>query len=258
MKKRIKKSNIFFIIVWNIILLTLIFLVQGNAFGQYRKMPPKIVRVLVRDWSVNVNGGRTSFFGELSLYDDELTQKLSKEGSWAYGFEVTRKISPVFGVSYQMIWGKLSGSNASSYFEAKISEWTLNATMNFVNLLMPDNNASFFLYAKVGAGQLNFDTKMEFNDYEKEDIYVSSESPELLYLIGGGAYYKISNSFDVNLEATARLMNNDNLDGNSRKNDNDYYSYISLGLTYKINNRPRDTRYYKKLGMRSPLIRRRR
>ncbi len=256
MKKRNKRANIVFLILWNIIFLTLIFLIQGNVFGQYQKPPPKIA-ILLKDWSVNVNGGKTSFFGELSLYDDELTQKLSKEGAWAYGFLINRKISPVFGMNYQMIWGTLKGSNSSSYFEAKIKEWTINTTLNLVNLLMPNNNSHFFLYAKLGAGQLTFDTKLVFDDAEKEDILVSSESPEFLYLLGGGAYYRISYSFDVNIEATARLMNNDKLDGSTRKNDNDYYSYISLGLTYKIKNKPRDTRYYKRMGMKSPLLRRR-
>jgi len=258
MKKRNKRANIVFLILWNIIFLTLIFLIQGKAFGQYRKPPSKIVTLLVRDWSVNVNGGRTSFFGELSLYDDELTKKLSKEGAWGYGFLIARKISPVFDVSYQMIWGELNGSNSSSRFESKIKEWSLNTTINLVNLLMPDNNSHFFFYGKFGAGQLTFNSRLIFNDTEKEDKFFSSESPEFLYLLGGGAYYKINHAFDVNIEATARFMKNDKLDGSSRKDDNDYYSYISLGITYKINNKPRDTRYYKQLGMKSPLIRRRR
>ncbi len=55
----------------------------------------------------------------------------------------------------------------------------------------------------------------------------------------------------------ARLVNSDRLDGTTNKKDKDYYSYLSVGITYKINNTPRDTRYYKRMGMRSPLIRRR-
>ncbi len=256
LENRDRLRNVYLLIAWNALLLLLILLIRSNAVGQYQKPPPKI-SVLLKNWSINVNGGQTSFFGELSLYDDELSEKLSKEGAWAYGFILSRQMTPVFGLSGQLLWGSLKGANTRSQFRAEIMEYTLNTTINFVNLLIPENDARFFLYGKLGFGQFQFNSKLVFDDPEEPDKYVESESPEFLYLLGGGAFYKFNHAFEVNIEATARLVNNDKLDGtNNNKGDNDYYSYISLGVTYKINNKPRDTRYYKKLGMKSPLIRR--
>jgi hypothetical protein len=255
-EKRAKKQNIYLLIIWNVILLIIIFLIQGNAFGQYQKPPPKIT-ILVKDWSVNVNGGKTSFFGDISLYDDELSEKLSKEGSWGYSIILSRQITPVFGISGQLLFGTLKGKSTRSQFSADIMEYTINTTINIVNILIPDNDASFFVYGKFGLGQFQFKSRLVFDDPEKEDRIVESDSPEALFLIGGGAYYKISHSFDVNAEMAARLVNSDRLDGTTNKKDKDYYSYLSVGITYKINNTPRDTRYYKRMGMRSPLIRRR-
>jgi hypothetical protein len=255
-ENRNRKQNIYFLVAWNALLILLILLIQANAFGQYQK-PPRKISALLKNWSVNLNVGQTSFFGEVSLYDDELSEKLSKEGSWSYGVILSRQMTPVFGLSGQLIFGTLKGANTRSQFSAEIMEYTFNTTLNFVNLLMPDNDARFFLYAKMGFGQFQFKSRLVFDDPEKPEKYIESESPEFLYLIGGGAYFKISRSFEVNLEATARLVNNDKLDGTSNnKGDDDYYSYISLGVTYNINNKPRDTRYFKKLGMKSPLIRR--
>jgi hypothetical protein len=251
-----KKQNIYLLIVWNGLLILLILLIHANAFGQYQKPPPKIT-VLLKNWSVNVNGGQTSFFGEVSLYDDELSEKLSKEGSWSYGFILSRQLTPVFGLSGQVIFGTLKGANTRSQFEADIMEYTLNTTINLVNLLIPENDARFYLYAKLGFGQFQFKSQLMFDEPEKQDLFVESEVPEFLYLIGGGACYKINYALEVNTEATVRLVNNDKIDGSvNNKDDNDYYTYISLGVTYNINNKPRDTRYYKKLGMKSPLIRR--
>ena len=255
-EKRAKRHNIYLLIIWNVILMIIIFLIQGNAFGQYQKPPPKIT-VLVKDWSINVNGGKTSFFGDVSLYDDELSEKLSKEGSWGYGLILSRQITPVFGISGQLLFGTLKGKNTRSQFAADIMEYTINTTINIVNILIPDNNARFFLYGKFGIGQFQFNSRLVFDDPEKEDKIVESNSPEVLYLIGGGAYYKISHSFNVNAEMAARIVDSDKLDGTENKKDTDYYSYLSVGVTYKINNTPRDTRYYKRMGMRSPLIRRR-
>ncbi len=254
--KQEKRRNIYHLLLWNALLLLIILLIQGNVFGQYQKPSPKI-SALLKNWSVNVNGGQTSFFGDVSLYDEELTEKLSHEGSWSYGFALSRQMTPVFGLSGQLILGHLRGANTRSHFEAEITEYSMNTTLNIVNLLIPDNDARFFLYAKAGVGQFQFKSKLIFDDSEKEEIYVESNAPEFLYLIGGGAFYKLNHSFEVNAEGTARLVNNDKLDGTTNKKDDDYYSYICVGITYKINNKPRDTRYYKKLGMKSPLIRRR-
>ncbi|MBN2175791.1 MAG: hypothetical protein JW731_16800 [Bacteroidales bacterium] len=255
MKRKDKRYNIIFLIVWNLVLIGLIFLIQSKSFGQYHK-PPSFWSKLAKDWSLGVNAGQTAFFGDVSLYDDELSEKLSKEGAWAYGVSLNRQITPVIGLSGQLLVGKLEGSNSRSKFVADIMDYSVNLTLNFVNLLLPDNDAHFFLYGKLGMGQFQFESRLMYDDPDKQDLLVQPESPEFLYLIGGGASYIINHAFDVNFDGTARMVNNDRLDGTSNKKDKDYYSYISLGFTYKINNRPRDTRYYKKLGMKSPLIRR--
>ncbi len=258
MDNKERRHNIYFLIIWNAILILVFILIQNNVFGQYQKAPSRLSDFLTKNWSVNMNGGKTSFFGEVSLYDDNLTEKLSKEGGWAYGFIVGKKLSPIFSLNGQLLFGQLKGSNTRSSFHADITEYSVSTTLNIVNLLLPDNDAHLFFYGKLGMGQFEFTSTLVYDDAEKPDLVVKSTTPEFFYLLGGGSYFQISRSFDVNVEFATRLANNDKLDGTSNnKNDKDYYDYISVGLTYKINNRSRDTRYYRKLGMKSPLIRRR-
>jgi hypothetical protein len=231
-------------------------MIRGNVFGQYHKPPPKIA-VLLKNWSITANGGKTSFFGEVSLYDDELTEKLSKEGAWGFGVGLSNQVSPVFSLGGELIFCTLKGASTRSRFESNITEYSFNTTINLVNMLMPDNDANFFVYGKLGLGQFSFKSNLIFDDPSKEDKYTESKAPEFAFLLGGGVYYVVSHSFNINAEMVARLANNDKLDGTINKNDKDYYSYLSVGLSYKINNKPRDTRYFKRLGMKSPLIRRR-
>lgn len=254
--RRKSTTNIIYLVLWNLLLITLIFLIQNKSFGQYYHAPTTWASLL-RNWSVNANVGRTSFFGEVSVYDHEFKEKMSKDGSWAFGFELARQFTPVFGLSGQYLLGQLSGSNSKSHFYSNITEYSANLTINLVNMLIPDNDAHFFPYFKLGIGQFTYDTKLIYNDPNKADITAKSKNPEFLYLFGGGAFFVLTNAFNVNMEFTGRRMNNDRIDGADNKKDDDYYSYISLGVTYKINNIPRDTRYYKKMGMKSPLIRRR-
>ncbi len=253
---RKNSKNIIFLVLWNLVLIALILIISNKSYGQYRK-PPNFWSKLAKNWSVNVNGGRTSFFGDVSLYDEEFSEKMSKEGSWAYGAGVYRQLTPIFALGGDILIGQLAGSNSRSKFTSNIKEATVNLTVNMVNLFIPDNNARFIPYAKFGMGQFTYDTKLIFDDPNKADIISASESPEFLYLFGGGAYYIISHSFDVNLEMMGRRMNNDKIDGTTNKKDDDYYSYFSIGFTYNINNVPRDTRYFKRMGMKSVLIRRR-
>lgn len=237
-------------------MLVLVLLIQSNAFGQYRK-PPSFWTRLAEGWAVNANVGRTAFFGDVSLYDDEFDEKMSKEGAWAFGFGITRQLSYVFALDGQAVFGQLTGSNSQSEFTSNINEYSVNLSADLVNMLIPDNRAGLHPYLKVGMGQFSFNTSLKYYDPNKPDLKTQSSTSEFVFMFGGGAYYIISNSFDVNLEFMARRMNNDRIDGTPNKESTDYYSFLSAGVVYKINNVPHDVRYYKRLGMRSPLIRRR-
>lgn len=250
------KKNIAYLIIWNILMLALILLIQSTAFGQYRK-PPTFFSSLIEGWSVNANVGRTSFFGDVSMYDEQFNEKMTKEGSWACGFGVARQINFVFALEGQALFGKLSGSNSLSEFESNINEYSLQITTDLVNLLIPVNKASLHPYLKVGMGQFNFNTRLRYYDPNVKDLTVTSQVPEFVYLFGAGAFYILSDSFDANIEFMGRRMSNDRLDGTPDKEDKDFYSYLSVGMVYKINNMRRDVRYYRRMGMRSPLIRRR-
>lgn len=254
--RRKNKRNIIFLVVWNVLLVILIFLFQSQVFGQYRK-PPSFWTRLSEGWAVSANVGRTSFFGDVSLYDDEFDEKMSKEGSWAFGFGITRQISYVFALEGQALFGQLAGSNSQSSFVSDIKEYSVHLSADLVNMLIPENRAGLHPYIKMGLGQMSFNTRLKYDDPNRADLTTASSTPEFVFLFGGGVYYIISNSFDVNLEFMARRIDSDRLDGTPNKEDNDFYSYLGAGFVFKINNVPRDVRYYKRLGMKSPLIRRR-
>ena len=254
--RRKNKKNIVYLIFWNLLILGLIILFQSSAFGQYQK-PPTFFTRLIEGWSVNANGGRTAFFGDVALYDDQFDEKMSKEGAWGVGFGIARQINYVFALEGQALFGKLRGSNSASEFESNINEYSLQLTTDLVNLLIPVNRASLHPYLKLGMGQFNFNTSLHYFDPDKKDIVVNSASPEFVYMFGAGTFFIISDSFDATAEFMARRMNNDRLDGTPNSDDKDFYSYLSVGFVYKINNKARDVRYYRRMGMKSPLIRRR-
>jgi len=74
------KKNIIELFAWNLLLLVLLLLIQDNAFGQFRKPPSAFSRFL-KGWSLTANVGRTAFFGDVSLYDEEFNEKMKKRRS---------------------------------------------------------------------------------------------------------------------------------------------------------------------------------
>jgi len=234
-----------------IIFLLLIFVFPITTNAQYSKrIKPKKFE-WTRNWGVNLNMGTTSFFGDVSLYDDDYADKLKKESSVGYGIIISRRINPLINLELQFLKGGLKGKNSKSKFEAEIFEYTFNITLNVVNLLLPDNHGHFFLYPKMGLGQFRFSSRLTYKDPEKNDRIVDTGVPEFVFLLGAGAYYAISPSFNFTTEINGRMTNNDQIDGTKNKKDKDYYSYMSIGITYNINNAKQQYRTIK----RTPLIR---
>ena len=99
---------------------------------------------------MNVNGGRTAFFGDVALYDDQFDEKMSKEGAWGVGFGIARQINYVFALEGQAMFGKLRGSNSVSEFESNINEYSLQITTDLVNLLIPVNFYGGGMWCGVG------------------------------------------------------------------------------------------------------------
>lgn len=241
------------------ILLTImvLFLFQSFSYAQYDRKTYKWSNLL-KHWSIGLSIGQTSFYGDVSLYDNELSDKLSKEGSWSYGFKLARQLTPVIGLQGQLLLGKLRGTNSVSSFEANIKQISADLTLNFVNLLLPGNDSRFFVLAKIGLGEYVFDSRLRFNDPNKADIEINPKTPEVLFLLGPAIHYKISNSFDVNADLDVQWAKNDKLDGTTNNNkDDDYYTYLSVGITYNINNINRSARGFRHVGGKFSLIKRR-
>ncbi|MBC8485315.1 MAG: hypothetical protein H8D45_04665, partial [Bacteroidetes bacterium] len=75
------------------------------------------------------------------------------------------------------------------------------------------------------------------------DSYANGVNPEkdkpvtdIIFPVGLGINYKLNDMFNIELEASSRFINSDKLDGKVRYK-NDKYWFVSLGLTYKFNNK---------------------
>jgi hypothetical protein len=189
-------------------------------------------------WSVNANIGFTSYFGDLSYYDTDITRKLSAESGTAVGVMVTKHFNKLIGVSGELIYGDFKGGNNKNIsFKTELLEYNIQARLDFIRLILPNRSPKFGIEGHAGVGHLLFkSTSFEISEGdEKRNIY-DTGVPEFVWFFGAGAHYHIGNNFAITAEISLHNAQNDKLDNLVKNNDFDYYSYLSLGLTYYIDN----------------------
>ena len=186
-------------------------------------------------WSVNLSTGLTSYYGDLSIYDANPISKLSKESGMGMGLQVTKYFGSAFDISGQLLFGKIKGHKEELSFKTKLFEYSLQTRVDLVNLFSEKKNHRFHINGFVGIGQFLFDARMW--EYEGEDGSESKEStsvPEFVAYVGGGLNYMLTDNIAITTDLALRRSQNDKVDNYSKGDDFDYYTYLSVGVTFYI------------------------
>ncbi|HPE55292.1 MAG TPA: hypothetical protein P5514_04930 [Bacteroidales bacterium] len=196
----------------------------------------KDIKTFNQNWGVNVNAGLTSYYGDLSIYDNDFVAKLQHESRLGMSAILTKKLDPTFSFSAQVMFGQLKGQKNNLEMRSAIFEYNLHMRLNFVEMFSPNR------YRKVGitgfAGIGNFVFATSLYEYYEGGVNVTNFNarvPEFIYFFGGGVNYMLSNDIDITLELSIKQFENDKVDGVVANSGYDYYSYFSMGFTYKIN-----------------------
>lgn len=207
-------------------------------------------------WSINGNFGSNLFYGDLG----------EKENQWAYGLSLSKKISPLFSINAQGLYGTLKGRDKTigQYFEADFYEYNINLKVDLSTLIYGINTDRMFsFYGLVGVGMSNFNTERytiigdtlvggngHFTQSGGFDMSFGLsnnkfKTGEGILPVGLGCNFRISKSWDFTIESTIRGINpgSDNLDDiydNSMAVEG--YGYTCVGLTYKFGQTPKRVR----------------
>ena len=223
--KREIKSSVFLII--------LVVLFNHPSFSQNKRLNLRYQNEIWKLWSLDLNAGLLSFYGDVSTHDGNYFNKLKYESGPALSLNITKHFSRLVALSGQFMLGNLNGLNGNISFEADLFEYNLNAKINLFNLFYPTNQGKFGLTAQAGLGQFIFTSEQVIKN---EGINTTSKHearvPEFVYFLGAGTFIKTSDKFAVSLDLSIRQCQNDRLDVLVKNNDFDYYSYLSLGVIY--------------------------
>jgi hypothetical protein len=187
-------------------------------------------------WSINANVGLTSYFGDLSYHDSDISGKLTYESGPAIGIMATKHFNKLFGVSGEIIYGNLEGGNNKNIsFKTELLEYNIQARLDFIRLMFPNRSSKFGIEGHAGFGQFLFkSTKYELKGEIENTMVHEARVPEFVYFYGAGMHYHISSNFAITMEMSLHHAQNDKLDNLVKNNDFDYYNYLSIGVTYYI------------------------
>ena len=157
------------------------------------------------------------------------------ESKPACGIKLTKHIKN-FGISGQVIYGGFKSDYRPEHsFETRLVEYSLQAGLEVLCLIMPRQSLDYGLEVYVGTGQFMFRTtrfiSLDGLQYPKN---VGTGVPEFIYFFGGGLYYNVSERIRITADLSIRQAQNDNIDKYLANGDFDYYSLLSFGITYSI------------------------
>jgi hypothetical protein len=191
---------------------------------------------LLTNWNININGGLTSYFGDLSLHDFDVGAKLKTESGPAVSLILTKNIfKDAISLSGQLLTGKLEGRKSNISFTAELLEYNLHARVDFVDLLMLKKSHAFGIVGYAGAGQFLFNTKkVVMEEGTVMNFEHNTRVPEFVFFFGGGMYYRVNSNFGITADLALRQCQNDRLDDYVKNDDFDYYSFLSIGMSYYL------------------------
>jgi len=194
-------------------------------------------KITYKPWAINANFGKTSYFGDLSIYDQNIPEKISQESGNSFGIVITKHLNKVFGLSGQVLYGQVQANHRKYNFRTKLLEYNLHAKIDLINIFSARRANKVGVIAYAGVGHLFFKTVKNVEDESQTKVIVhQSNVPEFIYFFGGGVYYNISSNISVTLDLALKQFQNDRLDGYVHGDDFDYYSYLSFGITYNFYN----------------------
>lgn len=194
-------------------------------------------RILLSNWSVNLNIGVTSYFGDLSQYDLQATNKILFESKLAYGLKLSKRIR-IFSFSGQVMYGGFKSDYKTEHsFEMNFLEYSAQAGLEMVPLIFKQKSRKYGLEVYVGIGQFIFNTSVNsYNDGQQTSGNFSNGIPEFVYFFGTELNIRVSEKLSITSNLSIRQVQNDNIDKYLAHGDFDYYSLLNFGITYSFSN----------------------
>jgi hypothetical protein len=232
MKKIFLKISLLFIFV---------FLFSLNSKAQLRYQLNKSRNET--SWFAGINGGITSYYGNLAVFNRDPLLKIQEESKVAFGFTVGKSINKFLGARVFFTKGGLKAKNNEQkiLYDAKLNSYGGQFLIQLYTLIgRMDYVPDYAIYGIVGFGMISakpilstIPTDDEPTSVPIDSLNYTNQLSSFDFNIGLGGSYAIFNQIDLNLELCYHLGFSDELDL-MVSGKNDKFLHISLGAIYRF------------------------
>lgn len=229
----------------------------------YSQDKPLGLRIM-ENTTLTADLGILNAWGDVQTYQYYHVWTNRNENQFGAGLTLNYWIKNTFYVGGHYARGRLVGTkrdfglaktdfnSTGLYFETLLSETSLRAGFNPLNLIKNNPERRLILDVNIGHGLCYYESllyKLDGTPYIVDKIRGrTGPTTEGVSTLGGGIMYKINHKYDVGLSTSGRFVWNDKLDAwIAIGSANDMYSFTSLSLTYHLNpNKPKPIRFVEK------------
>ncbi|MCB2219787.1 MAG: hypothetical protein KQI35_05265 [Bacteroidetes bacterium] len=189
-----------------------------------------------KNWSMSLNAGVTSYFGDLSKYDLQVPGKFKHESQPAFALTLNKQFTGSLGLAGQILYGGLKNEPTNELdFKTNFIEYNFHLRFNVIEAIngYRSSPVGFTVYA--GVGQFLFKAvEYAYVEGKMNETVHNTRVPEFVYFGGGELSYAISDRFSISADMAIRQAQNDKLDNVVKGDDFDYYTFTSIGITYRF------------------------
>jgi len=215
------------------------------------------VKAISSNWSVAIDAGASSYYGDMSQFDFDYIYKLQNETGLGNSITLSNKFMPFLSLQAKMIWGRFrseyEGNNRR--LEGSTTQMTLALAVDFVSLFSYPNKMSqdipIYPYAILGYGMCMINSKLYNLENGRRILTTSYQRDgvnETALTFGLGLNMFLAGDLDFTAEFYYNRLHSDKLDVRVSNNPNDYYVYLGFGLKYNINSSSGGSSRYKRKG----------
>jgi hypothetical protein len=184
---------------------------------------------------INLNGGITSYFGDLSMYDKAPIEKIAYESLPGFGIIANLQLTKTYSISGQILMANVKAGKDTVSFQSRIFEYNIHGRIDLLNFFRIAHNPNFGIEVYAGIGQFFYSVDKETrHSHNTDNTRYTATIPEFVYFLGGGLSYRTSKYTTLTLDLALRQCQTDRLDDFVKHSDFDYYSYLSMGITIDV------------------------
>lgn len=188
-------------------------------------------------WSITAETGFCIFDGDVNQTRMQLLPQSITDVS--YGGTVEYALSPIWGVALDFYHFPLNGENKDLSFYTPLNTTDINATINFLKLILPRSRSKISLIGAIGVGYSYYVSNYKTPDPVNSPV-ISLPGRALSIPVTFSLEYNISKYYAIGGKIHYRAYNKDNMEGDPRYIfkgvTNDYIGSGMAYLRYKFNN----------------------